>query len=108
MWSKEMNKIVDIQPNTILEKHTAPSPFECNLHVKLITIFYSFNDDVFNIFNLVLDFWKTREKQFLEFYEQINKKEICYYLSLTKSPVLDVYRKLIKTTVSGNIIIVIY
>lgn len=101
-WSKELNRIVDMQPNMILKKHTAALPFECNLHVKLITIIYNFNDDMFDIFYLVLDFWKAREKQFLEFYEQINKKEIYYYLSHTKNPVLDVYRKIINTTVSGK------
>lgn len=51
---------------------------------------------------VVLDFWKIREKQLLEFYEQINQKQIGDFLIVTKSPALDVYRKIIATAVTGK------
>jgi len=64
---------------------------------------------VFEIFGLkslnlyvVLDFWKIREKQLLEFYEQINQKPIGDFLTVTKSPALDIYRKIIETAVTGK------
>lgn len=51
---------------------------------------------------IVLDFWKIREKQLLEFYEQVHQKSIDDFLSKTKSPCRGIYRQIIDIVVAGK------
>lgn len=51
---------------------------------------------------IVLDFWKNREKQLLEFYEQVHQKPIDDFLTKTKSPCKRIYRQIIKIVVAGK------
>jgi hypothetical protein len=46
-------------------------------------------------------FWKNREKQILQFYNQIDQ-QIGEFLSITRSPCVDLYRQMIETTMSGK------
>lgn len=48
-----------------------------------------------------LAFWRSREKQFVEFYEQIDLK-VGDFLIITKSPCMEIYRQIIDTTVTGK------
>lgn len=58
--------------------------------------------DIFDTFlGLDLAYWKNREKQFLEFYEQVDQ-QMGKYLFITKSPNIDMYRQIIESGVIGN------
>lgn len=65
-------------------------------------ILLNINSDMIIISNVVLDFWKNREKQFVVFYEQINDKQIGEYLIITKSPCMNIYREIIEIAVTGK------
>jgi len=54
-----------------------------------------------------LDFWKNREQQFIHFHEQIDEK-IGDFLTVTKSPCMDIYKQIIETTVTGKLIYLIF
>lgn len=56
------------------------------------------NNDI--LLALDLTYWKNREKQFLEFYEQMDQ-QIGNYLFITKSPNMDMYRQIIESGVTG-------
>lgn len=51
-------------------------------------------------------FWKNREKQILEFYDQIDQR-IGDFLTITKSPCVNIYREMIESTVAGTLILLI-
>lgn len=51
-----------------------------------------------------LEFWKNREKQLVHFYMQIDQN-IGKYLTITKSPCMDIFRQIIETTVTGKSIL---
>ncbi|KAL4088975.1 hypothetical protein QTP88_024053 [Uroleucon formosanum] len=74
-WFKEMKIMVTLKPEVILEKDPAASPSQ------------------------YLAFWKNREQQFIHFHEQIDK-QIGHFLTITKSPCMDIYKQIIETTVT--------
>lgn len=47
-----------------------------------------------------LDFWRNRERQFLEFYEQLDEK-IGLFLAATRSPCLDIYKQISEIAEKG-------
>jgi len=53
-----------------------------------------------------LAFWKNREQQFINFQEQIDQ-QIGNFLTITKSPSIDIYKQIIETTVTGKSIFII-
>lgn len=55
----------------------------------------------YNYIDTDISFWKNREKQFQEFYEQIDQ-QIGDYLFLTKSACMDIYRQTIETATAGK------
>lgn len=52
----------------------------------------------------VLDFWKNREKQLLEFYEQLDRYAIGEYLKATESPCMETFREIMETAMTGRYI----
>lgn len=48
-----------------------------------------------------LEFWTNREKQFLEFYEQLDEN-IISLLTVTRSPCLGIYRQILETAEKGE------
>ncbi|VVC32244.1 Hypothetical protein CINCED_3A002285 [Cinara cedri] len=74
-WFNEINAMVALKPCVILDKNPTASPTE------------------------YLTFWKNREKQFQEFYEQIDQ-QVGDYLHLTKSPCMDVYRQTVEIAIT--------
>lgn len=48
-----------------------------------------------------LVFWKNKEKQLLEFYEHIDQ-QMGHFLFLTKSPCMDMYRRIIEIGITGK------
>ncbi|XP_025205784.1 dynein beta chain, ciliary-like [Melanaphis sacchari] len=74
-WYREIKSMVALKPDVILEKNPAALPAQ------------------------YFDFWINREKQLIHFHEQIGQ-QIGHYLTITKSPCLNIYKQIIETTVS--------
>lgn len=112
-WFKEMNTMVALKPNVILEKDPAATPAQCTLIHALILLptCYCFNCVLFIVIVFIqmhfcsdLDFWRNRERQFLEFYEQLDEN-IGLFLAATRSPCLGIYRQISETAEKGTHII---
>lgn len=107
-WFKEMNTMAASKPNVILEKDPAATPAQCTIihsliqrHVIFTMVYFFFVANVCVHFCTDLDFWKNRERQFLEFYEQLDEK-IGLFLAATRSPCVGIYRQISETAEKGT------